>query len=376
MPSREQVLIDTYSGLNQSGVPLVSYVEGVGYKPEGATDDFGVYWLIPKLSQIFNTDVIFMAKINYSLITFLSFILLSLGLCFLIKEKKNKIYAIIASALLTFIFFIKFDLYVFNLLAISLVPLIIVSVKKYLKNKNVIILLSNIALISLSAWMLNNFRNNSGTAIIILLIFVVLLWIKKAYLLKMAVITLIILISFIPNFFKKEIVNKRDNFIKINAPDKYVNRSNHVIWHSIYIGLGFVSNKYVSEYNDQQAIDKVNEIMPNAVYCSIEYENILKKEFIQILKASPILVLGVITIKAVIIFLINIAILNIQVLRLNKNNILISLPFVIAIGFSMLPGILTVPRLNYILLSIGLTVVFKIFIKNNFFNIQKYCASN
>lgn len=376
MPSREQVLIDTYNGLNQSGVPLVSYVEGVGYKPEGATDDFGIYWLIPKLSEIFNIDVIIMAKMTYSLITFFSFMLLSLGLWLLIEQKWNKIYAIIASAILSFIFFIKFDLYVFNLLAISFIPLIILCFKNYFKNKNVIFLLLNIALLSLFAWMLNNFRNNSGTTISIFIITATLIWIKKAYLLKTILIIVIILISFIPNFLKKEIINKRDSYIKVNATDKYVDRSNHVIWHSIYIGLGFISNKYVSEYKDQQAIDKVNEILPNAVYCSKEYETVLKNEFFKILKASPLLVLGVTIIKALIILLINIAILNIQILRLNKNNILISLPFILAIGFSMLPGILTVPRLNYILLSIGITVVFQIFIKNNFFDINKYCTSN
>lgn len=376
MPSREQALVDTYKGLNQSGVPLISYSKESGYIPEGFTDDIGAYWLIPKLSQLFNLDVVTMAKITYATTVILAYIILVIGFMYLIKQKKNRMFAIILSSIVAILFFIKFDLYVFNFLALSLIPLIILSFKNYLKSKNVLVFMLSILLISLVAWILNNFRNNSGSTIIIFIIFAISFWIQKKILLKAVVIAFILMISFMPNSVKDSIVHKRDNFIKVTAPDKYVDRSNHVIWHSIYIGLGFISNKYVSSYNDKEAIDKVNEIIPNAVYCSKEYENVLKNEFFNIFKNSPFLVISITICKALIIMIINLAVLNIQLFKLNKNNILISLPFIVAIAFAMIPGVLTVPRLNYILMSIGLTVVFKIFIKNDFFNIASYRASN
>ena len=71
----------------------------------------------------------------------------------------------------------------------------------------------------------------------------------------------------------------------------------HALWHSVYIGLGYLSNEVVTSYNDQVAYDKVQSLVPGTLYESPEYHHILRQQVGLIVWQHPQLVLYTVAAK-------------------------------------------------------------------------------
>jgi hypothetical protein len=71
----------------------------------------------------------------------------------------------------------------------------------------------------------------------------------------------------------------------------------HALWHSVYIGLGYLSNEVVTSYNDQVAYDKVQSLVPGTLYESPEYHHILRQQVGLIVRQHPQLVLYTVAAK-------------------------------------------------------------------------------
>ena len=56
-----------------------------------------------------------------------------------------------------------------------------------------------------------------------------------------------------PSFFTGIPLRKRDTFLAEHDSNYRPVMTRHVLWHATYIGLGFLSNSYVSGYKDSQA---------------------------------------------------------------------------------------------------------------------------
>ena len=79
--------------------------------------------------------------------------------------------------------------------------------------------------------------------------------------------------------------------------------NSHPLWHSIYIGLAFIHNSEVPEYNDAVAMDKAQSIDPMVRYGSAKYEGILRSEVLNLAKRRPMLLIENLAAKAGIVIL-------------------------------------------------------------------------
>ena len=61
----------------------------------------------------------------------------------------------------------------------------------------------------------------------------------------------------------------------------------HPLWHTVYIGLGVVKNRYGITYNDSSAADYVASVDPHAVYVGATYESILRRRVLHLLWSDP-----------------------------------------------------------------------------------------
>jgi hypothetical protein len=61
----------------------------------------------------------------------------------------------------------------------------------------------------------------------------------------------------------------------------------HVLWHSAYIGLGYLPNEWGIRWSDRVAEDTVHRIDPNAAFLSPRYEAILRHRYFSIVEHHP-----------------------------------------------------------------------------------------
>jgi hypothetical protein len=61
----------------------------------------------------------------------------------------------------------------------------------------------------------------------------------------------------------------------------------HPFWHSAYIGLGYLPNRYGIVYNDTSGIREVERERPGTRYVSPEYERTLRHRYVELLRHDP-----------------------------------------------------------------------------------------
>jgi len=169
-----------------------------------------------------------------------------------------------------------------------------------------------------------------------------------------------IILACIPSvLFERSLIARRDVALaKVGETAKAVN--SHPLWHTLYLGLGFIPNSEVPEYRDGVAGDKVRSIDPTVAYTSAKYQAILRGELWGMVKRRPILVIGIFAAKAgVVILLASILLFPARRLIFTERSALwLDAAFVLTIGMSAMNGIVAVPRASYLLTFLCLSFLY------------------
>jgi hypothetical protein len=130
----------------------------------------------------------------------------------------------------------------------------------------------------------------------------------------------------------------------------------HPFWHNVYIGLGYLPNRYGIEYVDAISTDFVKRTDPNADYLSPRYEQILRDEVFRITRKDPGFVTRNVLAKLG---------LGLEVARDRYGMVLLLTPLALFVGttrrrwrrwlliiapaliLSLLPSLMTMPILQY-----------------------------
>ncbi len=135
--------------------------------------------------------------------------------------------------------------------------------------------------------------------------------------------------------------------------------SGHIkyIWHSIYIGFGFLKyDKLNIDYNDQCAMDKVESVDPNILFASKKYCEILRQEVFKILMNYPFFAIRTVFAKIGVILFYILLFANIGLITTlyYPKPASFHWSFITAIFFNALFGVLTLPTIYY---SLGVIAV-------------------
>jgi hypothetical protein len=171
---------------------------------------------------------------------------------------------------------------------------------------------------------------------------------------------LLIILAYLPSaLFERSLMARRDAALaKVGETARAVN--SHPLWHTLYIGLGFIPNSEVPEYRDGVAGDKVRSIDPSVAYTSAKYQAILRGELWRLLKRRPMLVVGIVAAKVGIVFLLA-SILLYPARRLifvEKSALWLDAAFVLTMAMSAMNGIVAVPRASYLLTFLCLSFLY------------------
>jgi len=165
-----------------------------------------------------------------------------------------------------------------------------------------------------------------------------------------------------PMFYFHTLFQQRDAYFASNKSYAEQLLGGHPLWHSVYIGLGFLDNEYGLKYNDDVAYNKVRSISPGTRLVSPEYEQILKRETFKFIREHPRFVLYTLFAKLGIAFFFLLVFANIGLLAAIRypKGWPLELSFWGAISISALPGIIVIPTPPYLLGLIALATIYGI----------------
>jgi hypothetical protein len=173
---------------------------------------------------------------------------------------------------------------------------------------------------------------------------------------------LLIILACVPSqFFKQYLITHRDTVLA-RLGETATSVSSHVIWHAIYVGLAFIPNSEVPQFNDAVASNKVRSIDPAVPYLSAKYEFILRREVFSIARHRPILLIENLAAKAGIVALLALILLfpARQFVFADREVFWLDSAFVLAIGVSAMNVILVAPKAAYLLTFFCLTCLYSL----------------
>jgi hypothetical protein len=353
MPSRYLQMVEAARGYHCTGSVLVAF-DGHNYMQTGSSDDPGIMEMIPTISRLLGTCV---AK-TYDLVIFAvisSGILI--GYAGFWRSYPERISRVIGVAVFLCIGIEEArmaDTYVFQVAPlIAGIPWLVCF---GLSQKNSALALSAASLAFFCSWCS---MVRAGT-LVICMTFLITMFAARYRVQKPFLPFLLIIFACVPSFIlERSLITRRDNILaKAGETATTVNR--HPIWHSVYIGLGFIPNSEVSEYRDSVAAEKVRSIDPTVAYTSAKYEAILREEVLSVVKRRPMLVIESLAAKAGIVILLA-SILLYPARRLifaERPALWLDAAFLLTIGVSAMNGILVVPRSTYLLTFLCLTFLY------------------
>ena len=363
MPCRGKSLDATTEGLKQTGIDLIAYndvcnsIDSKIYSAAGLTDNLGTFYLLPKLSVVFNYPASSIAVIFYSLIVIIAYVIGTTALWRVCTNKYSKVYSSVMTTLLALIMIGINDYYVLY----GAVPLLLFPIFLLIrKTEDFKLLLFYFILSSIIISISHLIRSHSGTSMILIFIFFLIFFAKQiSFKKKVLIIFAYTIVAFIIFAYFQSIINTRNEFLlSLNQNYNYDLNGHRIMWHNIYYSLGYLANNFsygdwqFHQASDQYSFERAKSINPNVIFASIEYENILRDETFKFILQHPLFFINTVFAKfgvLIMYFIIfcNVGIFFIYNLIIKK----IELFFYIFIGiiFNCSFGILTQPTYVYLM---------------------------
>jgi hypothetical protein len=344
MISRYVAMVQAARGNQCTGTTAVGY-NGHQYLQTGASDDPGIMEFMPAISSFFGVSIANSYDLVILAVISLGILIGYAGLWKLFSDPRLRLVGVAVFLCLAIAEVAIADEYMFQVSPlIAAIPWLL-----YLgiTGKNLALTLGATLLAFCCSWC-SLIRSGS---LAICLTFLLTLFAVRHRSQKPLLPLILIVIACIPSvLFERSVISRRDAALaKVGESAKA--EDSHAFWHTFYIGFGFIPNSELPAYEDGVAAKKVRSIDPTAAYASEKYQAILRRELWSLLKRRPMLVIGTLAAKAVIMILLA-SILLCPVRRLifaERAIFWFDAASLLTIGMSAMNGIIAVPRLSYLL---------------------------
>jgi hypothetical protein len=209
----------------------------------------------------------------------------------------------------------------------------------------------------------NSIRLLSALPVIVFLVCYVLLHQQWKWIRKISFCLLFLIGYSIPSQYLSYHIKARNVFLKEHNISPPV-REQHVFWHNIYTGLGFLDNNEGIMWADDCGADRARAINPKAIYPSELYEQTIKNEIFRLCKEKRYFVVTTIFAKLGVIlyfFLIYFGWIGVIASWFYFKPWYIELAFLLAFIVSALPGVLTLPVVGYLVGFITCTILYAVY---------------
>jgi len=361
MPCVYQMLHEALSGYQKTGIPLIAY-DGNALKPAGVGDDIGIYYFIPKIAHTFGISIDQSINVFFISVILVSFSLGLIGSFLYIKRPLIKWLGIVEIMLLAYgsYFFVGGIYIILSSITIAIIPLFLYLTKRRKLGLPLIIFL---LLAGLAIGVAHYLRSHAGTGVLIFMTIILLFYLQISWKQKIVLIMLVVISVLTPMIYFDKLLNRRGAYLTNYNPGYERVPRRHVLWHSIYIGFGFLNNEYGIKYQDEVAIEKVRSISPKALYLSEEYETILRKEIFKLIKNHPLFAAQTVFAKfgAIILYLFIFSNVGLIAVILHRKSWQLETAFWSAMVCNSLFGIFTIPDYRYLMGLIAFATLYGIF---------------
>jgi hypothetical protein len=259
----------------------------------------------------------------------------------------------------------EWDVYVVQAsVVVGLAPLALFVL--YRKSVSTRTLMLTVAAAGLLIGYANNIRTHSGTGMLVFFGIALALTPLVPTKQKMIACALLLLTVALPYAHFHVLQQARDDFLAMQAAATKgaQKRAAHPVWHSIYIGLGFLNNKYGIQYDDAVGFAAVAAEKPDAAPYSVEYEDVLKSKVMGLVRNDPAFVAKTLFIKALVLlgYFVLFSGLGVFLYGYARPEPAVTLAFLAAAAFYALPGVLVMPRLSYSMGMLSVACVLGIYL--------------
>jgi hypothetical protein len=355
MPTRYAELQAALDGYAQGLPPLVAATQtdsGTVYRALGMTDDAGLYYMLPKFAHLFHLALPEAWAAWFFAILILSFGLGIYGMTRLLNTMPAKILYFIELFFLGILIIKRGDIYqLAPCLALAAVPLLLRHMTSEHEDHAFWRYSVALGLAGFIFGCTHLVRSHSATGLMLFVIILLLFGTAVRAWHKRLLLVAIVLIGFmLPLLYMNHVADMRDAFLKAHQPNYHPVLRQHPFWHTVYIGLGYLSNDYGLAYKDIVAAKKAHELAPDVLLDSPQYEAVLKTAVIELLRKAPVFVAETLAAKfgVVLIYFLLAANLGILAAIRYPKPWSVEVAFGVAIAFNALFGLLAVPRLAYL----------------------------
>jgi hypothetical protein len=306
--TRVQGLTTAIDVVDHGGPPLLGssrpYSESWQTTPEqryfstASTDDPGIYVYLPFAGRILGIDD---PRLLLKWFVLASFALLSCIYPLLFYELFGSLAVALVSPLLPLAFLVRgnADIYwIAAWCALACLPALMLLASRRWSGRSI----AACAGIAIVASFASSIRSEAGLGVAIAAVALVLIrerrWRRR---LAVGVLVAAAYLTIRPMLIKG-LETYRDHtiasYIHENPDWSSVSGSGHPFWHSAYIGLGYLPNRWGIVWKDASAEAAVRRVDPKAPYLSARYSSILERRYFHILREDPGFILRTYATKA------------------------------------------------------------------------------
>ena len=311
------------------------------------SDDMGIYWIVPKLMSFFSLTY----SQSYFAFLFFTFTLSSflaiVSIRILFKEKITRLYATSGVIGITILLFcIRDKAMLTGTAALLIFPILVVLKKRLLFRKSIMVLLF---LFSILLSIFEQCRTFAGIPVIFLILTLIFFHNIASKKEKSVLVLVIILGWVLPHLMMVNELKKKETYAVRN--NIIVNKQKtHHKWFNIYIGLGYIKNNpYNLQYVDAYGLKRLKELDSDFKgWGTVKSEKLMQKEVFRIIKENPWFVMKTVLLKLLeSIVTLNIIFVLAVITWFREKDWRHKLLWFCGISLSFLPSLLTMPILNY-----------------------------
>ncbi len=346
MPCRMVNFHETVAAFKATGIVLLRLIDGVIFPLEYSYGgDPEIFPIVPLLVDWFSFSLDQAVWWTYAVMTGLGIVIALTGFLRLCTDWVSRVVAVIGVIGVGAVCYIVYDIYLVSFFALCFVPWLftLLSEKKILSSA-LYCMLAGFVMVGV-----NFLRLHTATALGLMVVLTVVLHYKLS-LRTVALLFCFGLGAGVTSFGIQKGLERRNAYLDTHGIKHDQADLPHTFWHNIYAGLGFITNDYGLWYGDDCSAAKVRERDSTAVFLSMEYENVLRDEIVSLCKTHPQFVLKTLFAKGGILFYYLLMFANVGLLCawFYRKPWYLEIPYWLAIWFSALPGMVTVPVAPYL----------------------------
>jgi len=330
------------------GVPFIEFngAELTGSCPLDP-DDMGIYYFIPKLAYFLNLDVYAAVKLFFYGTAVFAFLCALTAFFLLFKSIQARIASLYGLLLLARISMSSTDVYTAYIsIAVATMPLALYFFYKQYDSKGIFVFMF------LAGMFLQISHHIRTYAQLGPLCFILMLLILNQHMLnnkKILLALTLLLGAAVPYMYFKKLYKEYTTYMSTHGIEDPYPHNYHPFWHPLYLGFSFVSAGHGITFDDTCAYKRAKEVNPNTVNYSQEYDAILCKEVINLVKSDPWFVAQTIFAKLGVLLLYILVFMNLGFIAIGMypKNWRTELAFITSLALSAIPAMVAIPTLIY-----------------------------